>query len=231
MSPRIVRAPAGAPPVRDAIDEAVRVLGRGGLVVLPTETVYGLAADPRDPEAMARLGAAKGRDAGKPVALLIAGLEHIESEGGRLAGCARRLAERLWPGPLTLVIDTPRGPTGFRWPDHPFPQAVVRAFGRPVAATSANRSGGPDALTAGAAVAALGDAVDLVVDGGPVPGGVPSTVVRVTGAGIEILREGAIPAAHIRGLASPHSTSRVPVRVMPPGAAGIRESRGEPRMM
>ena len=201
MSPRIVRAPAGAPPDRNAMDEAVRALARGGLVVLPTETVYGLAADPRNPEAMARLGAAKGRDAGKPVALLIAGPRHIESEGGRLDGCARRLAERLWPGPLTLVIDTPRGPTGFRWPDHPFPQAVIRAFGRPIAATSANRSGEPDALTADAAVAALGAAVDLVVDGGPVPGAVASTVVRVTAAGIEILREGAIPAERIRAVA------------------------------
>lgn len=188
-------------PAEAVVVAAVDALAAGRLVILPTETVYGLAADPLNPAAMARLFAAKTRDAGKPVAWLVAGPEHLAAARASISSAAAHLARRWWPGPLTLVLDTPKGPQGFRWPDHPVPVAVIRRLGRPIAATSANVSGEPDARTADEAVQALGGSVDLVLDGGPVPGGTASTVVRVSGAKVEVLREGAIPAAQIMAVA------------------------------
>lgn len=185
-----------------AIGEAVRVLAAGGLAVLPTETVYGLAADPRSAPAMDRLYAAKGRPAGKPVALLVDGAGALAEAGAGVPPAARALLGRYWPGPLTLVLDTPGGPVGFRCPDHPVALALLRLFGRPLAASSANRSGRPDPLTAADAAAELGTSVDLFLDGGRVPGGVPSTVVRVTsGNEWRILRRGAIAAPDVERIA------------------------------
>ncbi len=179
------------------IDEAVRVLRAGGLVILPTETVYGVAAMPPVPGAENRLYEAKGRDSGKPVARLARGIEDVEAAGGRLNAAARRLANRFWPGPLTLVLPQNGGTCGYRVPDHPVPLALLDACGCVLAVTSANLSGQKDAVTAAEALAALGDHADLVLDAGPARGQNPSTVVDVTGEEPRILREGAIPGAEI----------------------------------
>jgi tRNA threonylcarbamoyl adenosine modification protein (Sua5/YciO/YrdC/YwlC family) len=197
MSPRVLRVDPRRPD-EAAIREAAAALAEGRLVVIPTETVYGLCADPRNEAAMTALCVAKRRPEEKKCACLVGGLDHLLAAGAVVDPVVHRLAERFWPGPLTLVLDTPAGPAGFRWPDHEVALAVVRAFGRPVAATSANRSGEPPARTAAEAVAALGDAVALVLDGGPVSGGVPSTVMKVHRGVITVLREGALSGARVR---------------------------------
>jgi L-threonylcarbamoyladenylate synthase len=176
---------------------AVAALRQGALVIVPTETVYGLAADARNPAAREKLFEAKGRPPDKPVALLAAGVSELERHVAKLAPAARRLAEKFWPGPLTLVLDSPAGWLGFRVPDHPVMLALLRAWGGVLAVTSANRSGAPPATTAGAALAALAPFVALALDAGPSGGGVPSTVVKVDGERVEILREGAIPAEQL----------------------------------
>lgn len=173
---------------------------------MPTETVYGVAVDPAAPGALARLYAAKGRDAGKPVALLAADLDSLRARGVTLNPLALRLARRFWPGPLTLVVDTPRGPTGYRVPDHPVTRAVLVAAGTTLAASSANRSGEPPALTAEAALAALGEHVALVLDAGRADGGVPSTVVRIRGARLDFIREGTVPRETIERAAAGGAT-------------------------
>lgn len=191
MPPRVLRVDPLRPD-EASVQAAADSLAAGRLVILPTETVYGLCADPRHADAMLALYAAKGREEGKKCACLVGGPGHLACAGAVLCPTTRALAKRFWPGPLTLVLDTPGGPEGFRWPDHAVALAVLRAFGRPILATSANRSGDAPALTAAEAVAALGDAVDVVLDSGPVPGGVPSTVARIHEDRIEILRAGAI---------------------------------------
>lgn len=175
-----------------ALEQAVAVLKRGGLVVLPTETVYGLAADPRLDDARQRLYEAKGRVKDKPVAFFAADLAQIEQQGARVSERARRLARRFMPGPLTLVLPAGSGYEGFRIPDYPVALELVRRLGHVLAVTSANVSGAPPAQTAEEACRALGARVDLALDAGPSPGGVPSTVARVVDDQVEILRPGAI---------------------------------------
>jgi L-threonylcarbamoyladenylate synthase len=197
--------PASEP---QAIEEAVAVLERGGVVAIPTETVYGVAVLPRQ-EALQRLLAVKRRSADKGIALLIDSVDQARPLA-EMPSAAERLAGRFWPGPLTLVLPVAPGielppaltggrPTvGFRLPDHDVPRRLARRLG-PIAASSANVSGQPDATTARAVLDALGNELDLVLDGGPVRAGIPSTVVALDAAGGEpvILREGAIPASEI----------------------------------
>jgi L-threonylcarbamoyladenylate synthase len=178
---------------------AVEALRRGRLVLLPTETVYGLAADPGQPAAMDRLYAAKRRPADKAVTLMVAEWPAIRAFDVAWSPAAETLARTFWPGPLTLVLPSGSGRLGFRVPDHPVALALLRQFGKPLAVTSANLSGQPPAATAAEALAALGDEVAVALDAGRAPGGVPSTVVRLEGATAEILRPGAIPAAQIQG--------------------------------
>lgn len=184
-------------PEPEALAAAKATLAGGGLVIVPTETVYGVACDPSVHGAMEKLRAAKGRDAGKPVALLIA--EAAQAERAALDPSAgfRALAARWWPGPLTIVLDTPEGATGFRVPDHPVALALARLYGRPLALTSANPSGGPDPRTAREAIAGIPSA-EWVLDAGPASAdALPSTVVRLADGRIECLREGAIPFAEV----------------------------------
>ena len=181
-----------------AIADALAALRRGALVIVPTETVYGLAADDRNPAAMEALFVAKGRPQDKPIALLAAGVAELERHGAQLPPAARRLAEKFWPGPLTLVLASPAGWLGFRIPDHPVMLALLRAWGGVLAVTSANRSGEPPATTAAAALAVLDPFVSLALDAGPAVGGVPSTVVKVDGDRVEVLRTGAIAAEEIK---------------------------------
>ena len=173
--------------------EAIRVLRANGLVALPTDTVYGLAALPA---AVERLFEAKQRPGEKRIVLLVDGLDQA-ADLARPTPAAVALAA-LWPGGLTLVLPGRDGSTiAFRVPDHPTPRALARALG-PMPTTSANRSGEPEARSAGEVLAALGDAIDLVLDGGPSPVGRPSTVVDCTGRRISILREGAVAASEIQ---------------------------------
>jgi len=179
------------------IAKAVCALREGELVVIPTETVYGVAAMPSAADAMDRLFEAKGRDGGKPVARFARNLADIEAAGARVNSAARRLAERFWPGPVTLVLPQDGGTCGYRIPDHPVPLALLEACGCVLAVTSANRSGEKDALTAEEALAALGDRVKMVLDSGPSRGQVPSTVIDVTSSKPIILREGAVSQAAV----------------------------------
>lgn len=193
--------PAEAPDTA-ALDEAARVLRAGGLVAFPTETVYGLGANVRDPEALARLFAAKARPADNPLIVHAADPGAAWTVVARVTPLATRLAARFWPGPLTLVLvasaDVPAAVTAglstvaVRVPDHPVARALLQTSGLAVAAPSANRSGRPSPTTAEHVVADLGSAVDVVLDGGPCAVGVESTVVDARGEVPVVLREGAI---------------------------------------
>ena len=169
--------------------KAADVLNRGGVAVIPTDTVYGLAARPDFPAAVERLYTIKGREAKKPIALLASDMAAVERFGYPLVGKARELAERHWPGALTLVI----GAEGFRVPDHARTRRLIAACGGVLRVTSANLSGRRPATDAPQALADVGLSADCVVDDGVSPGGVPSTVVRVRDDGsLEVLRPGAV---------------------------------------
>jgi L-threonylcarbamoyladenylate synthase len=185
-----------------AIALATSVLRQGGLVVFPTDTVYGVGAAVDRPEAVARIYLVKGRPLDRPIPVLISSLDQIERLVTRVDERVRRLAEAFWPGALTIVLpaqdwlpeeivrDT--GAVGLRMPDHPVALAVIEASGGALATTSANRSGEKEACTAEEALEALGDRVELIIDGGRSPGGVPSTVVAVADDSLRILRVGAL---------------------------------------
>ncbi len=187
--------------------EAVDLLRAGGIVAVPTDTVYGIAADMALPDAIERLFAAKQRPPEKAVAVLLADVDQAW-ELGVPSPAARVLGERFWPGGLTLVLRVQPGvvlprvlagghPTiGVRVPDHDAPRALARALG-PLPTTSANVSGLPDLRDALEIADRLGDALALVLDGGPISGGPASTVVDCTLEWPSILREGAIPAGAI----------------------------------
>ena len=183
------------------IEEAARLTAAGELVVVPTETVYGVAARAEDAGAMESLYRLKGRDRGKRISFLASGAEVVR---GRVKWCeaAERLSEAFWPGPLTMVLENGAGGwDGFRVPDHPVALAWLRLLDFAPAVTSANLSGQAAATTAAAAARALGDGVALVLDGGASPGGTASTVVRVRGdGGIEVLREGPISEGELRAV-------------------------------
>jgi L-threonylcarbamoyladenylate synthase len=174
------------------IDQVAAALARGELAVIPTETVYGLAADPKAPGAVEKMYGAKERPENKPVAFLAADLEQVRARGAVIEPAAVRLMHRFWPGPMTLALNTPAGFVGFRVPDYPVTLSLLWKIGSVLAVTSANRSGNEPALTAAEAAAALGKWVSLILDAGTSPGGVPSTVVKVDGEKVEVLREGAI---------------------------------------
>ena len=179
-------------PDPQGVDLAVSHLHSGDLVIVPTETVYGVAADPTAEGAVEKIYQAKLRARGKAIAYLIGNEETARKDGARLSPCAQRLADRYWPGPLTMVLPVADGERGYRVPDHGVTLALLIAFGRPLAVTSANLSGSPPARTADEAEATLGDKVACILDSGPSPGGVHSSVVRVTGIRTEVIREGAI---------------------------------------
>jgi len=189
--------------------QTVDVLRGGGVVLLPTDTVYGIAVRAEAPGATGRLFALKDRAEGQPVAVLVAdvaqALELVEAP----EPAVRRLMGEQWPGPLTLVmrrsgtaapLELGGDPStvGVRCPDHDFVRAVAAEVG-PLATTSANRHGEPTPTTAAEAAASLVGAVDLVVDGGRL-GAIASTVVDLTGAEPVVLREGAVTIDHLRGV-------------------------------
>ncbi|MFI2765029.1 L-threonylcarbamoyladenylate synthase [Streptomyces echinatus] len=184
------------------IEKAAQVLRAGGLVALPTETVYGLGANAEDPAAVARIFQVKGRPPSHPLIVHIAAAEQLDDWVEEVPASARLLAERFWPGPLTLVLRrghrVPLEATGglqtvaVRVPDHPVALSLLSAFGGGVTAPSANRFGAVSPTTAEHVRAELGDTVDFVLDGGSCQVGVESTIVDVTGEMPSILRPGGV---------------------------------------
>lgn len=189
-------------PTPGTLAAAARLLRAGGVAVIPTDTVYGIAAHPDCPGAVARICTIKGRPTGKPIALLAADAAAASAFGAAFPAAARRLADAFWPGALTLVL--PCGDTyeGFRVPDHDATRALLAACGGALRVTSANLSGAMPALSAVEALRDVGLEADLVIDGGVSRGGVASTVVKVGPDGaLTVLREGAIPPADIQRVA------------------------------
>ncbi|HEY3380380.1 MAG TPA: L-threonylcarbamoyladenylate synthase [Vicinamibacterales bacterium] len=181
---------------------AADVVRREGLVAFPTDTLYGLAADPWSEAAVARLFAVKGRDATRALPVIAADAEQIERCIAGLPRAARRLAARFWPGPLTLVIDASPGlaaavygearTVAVRVPDHAVARGLAAAVGRPITSTSANRSGDEPAASPDDVAVALGADVDGLLDAGPTPGGLPSTIVDARTDTPRLVRSGAI---------------------------------------
>jgi L-threonylcarbamoyladenylate synthase len=190
--------------------EAVEVLRAGGIVGLPTDTVYGIAVALTTPGGIERLYEAKQRPLDKGIVLLLDDATQA-ARTGLLTPAAAALAAAAWPGGLTIIVpqrpDVPWPPAltggaatiGLRIPDHDAPRTLARSLG-PLPTTSANISGLPEAADATAILDQLGDAIDLVLDGGPARGGPPSTVVDCTGADPLIVRDGAMPVAEIAGI-------------------------------
>lgn len=198
-----------------AIAEAARVLRGGGLVALPTETVYGLAAHALDARAVERIFAAKGRPPTNPLIVHVAEVAEARALSSSWPALADRLAERFWPGPLTIVVPrapsipdvvTATGPTvALRIPSHPVALAILREARVPIAAPSANRSNAISPTTAQHVLDGLGDRVDLIVDAGATPGGIESTVVQLEPPAL--LRPGLITLAELEAVLGPIARS------------------------
>jgi L-threonylcarbamoyladenylate synthase len=188
------------------VDAAVITLRRGELAVLPTDTVYGVAADAFSPSAVQRLLTAKGRGRDMPVPVLVGSWRTLDGLAEVVTPTARELVEAFWPGPLTLVVRAApslawdlgetRGTVALRMPLHPVALAVLEQTG-PLAVSSANRSGLPPATDAAEAARQLGTAVATYLDGGSCPGPVPSTILDLTGDVPRLLREGALPVERL----------------------------------
>ena len=196
------RYPVGDPDAREAaVEAATLAVRRGNLIVLPTDTVYGLAADAFDPAAVRKLLAAKGRGREMPPPVLVSSVTTLDALAVGVPQWARALVEEFWPGPLTLVctqqaslqwdLGDTRGTVAVRMPDHSIALEILERTG-PLAVSSANLTGRPPATDADQAEEMLGDKVTAIVDDGPTPGETPSTIVDVTGEQGRILRPGAV---------------------------------------
>lgn len=192
-------------PDPDVVRQAAEILRGGGLVACPTETVYGLMADAHNSEAVRRVFSAKGRPTGQPLPVQIARAEDIDGLCRDMPPAARTLIAAFFPGPLTLVLPRALGisdiitggadTVGVRMPDYPVTLAVLRALGGPAVCPSANTTGRRASVTAADVLADLDGQIDLILDGGPAPGGVASTVLDVTVSPARILREGVVSRA------------------------------------
>lgn len=191
------------PPTADGIARAAAILRAGGLVAFPTDTVYGVAVARSRADRLEALFAVKRRPPERRIPVLVASFEQAEEAGVVADDRARRLAARWWPGPLTMVLPTHAGETvAFRVPDHQVARDLIAAAG-PLLATSANLSDEPDTLGADEVLIAFAtqqDELDAVVDGGPVPGGVASTVVDLSVTPARLLRVGPIGASDLTEL-------------------------------
>lgn len=196
-------------PEPDRVRYVVSCLRAGKVVGMPTDTFYGLAVDPVNLRAVERIYEIKSRQKHKPLSLLIANVRQAYELSRDLGTNLDRLAERFWPGPLTLIVKASSrlplrstaktGNVALRVPDAAIPRAVVEAFGLPITATSANLAGTPECVTAAGVRLQLGDRIPLIVDGGPTGRSVPTTIVDLSeGEGVwRVLREGAIPTYEI----------------------------------
>ena len=204
MLSEVLRLPAGE------IQRAVATLKAGGLVAFPTETVYGLGADASNPHAVLRIFAAKGRPADHPLIVHLTSVEALPRWARQVAPPAYTLAERFWPGPLTLILKRAAGvidevtggqdTVGLRVPSHPMAQALLQAFGGGIAAPSANRFGRISPTTAQHVRDELGVRVDLILDGGPCDVGIESTIVDLSSGAPVLLRPGRISPEEIETL-------------------------------
>lgn len=221
---------------REELEHAAAVLRGGGLVAFPTETVYGLGADASNPEALKKIYAAKGRPRNHPLIVHLASETQVAAWVEAMPEAARRLAQRFWPGPLTLILK--RAPhvnalvTGgqdtiaLRVPSHPVAQGLLAAFGGGIAAPSANRYGRVSATTAEHVREEFGAAVECVLDGGPSEVGIESTIVDVSGARPALLRPGSITA---RALEDALGVRLVPASAESPRAPGTLAKHYAPR--
>lgn len=186
----------------DDMTAAVAALRRGGVVAFPTETFYGLAADPRSPAAIRRIFSLKQRPADQPLPLIAADAEQVAEHVGALTPLGARLASRGWPGALTLIIPaSPRlcgdvhlstGKVAVRVPADEIARRLARQAGHPITSTSANISGEAPPSTPEDVVRVFGDRVDVLIDAGPTPGGLPSTIVDATGDSPVLVRAGVV---------------------------------------
>jgi L-threonylcarbamoyladenylate synthase len=196
-----------------AIQQAADVLRRGGLVAFPTETVYGLGTNALDAAAVAGIFEAKGRPSTNPIIVHVANSSQVPQVATVWPAIAAKLAERFWPGPLTLVLPkhakvpeivTASGPTvAIRVPAHPVARAVLEAVTLPIAAPSANRSSEISPTTAEHVRKALDGRIDMILDGGPCPGGLESTVLDVTSDPPRLLRPGLVTPEQIESVIGP----------------------------
>ena len=218
MSPVVSeRYPTGTDEEREAaVEAAALAVQQGELIVLPTDTVYGVGADAFDPVAVRGLLAAKGRGRNMPPPVLVSSATTLDALAVRVPGYARALVEEFWPGPLTLVchqqsslqwdLGDTRGTVAVRMPDDEVALAILERTG-PLAVSSANKTGMPAATDADQAIEMLGDDVAVVVDGGPIgdggPGGEASTIVDVTGSQGRVLRQGALSLEQLNAVLEP----------------------------
>lgn len=218
------------------LDEALAALRRGEAIGLPTETVYGLAADASRPEAVRRIFALKGRPADHPLIVHVAGAEALDAWACDVPPAARALAAACWPGPLTLVLrkraEVPAEVTGgqdtvgLRCPDHPVALALLQAFGGGLAAPSANRFGHVSPTTAAHVRAEFGEAVPVVLDGGECRVGIESTILDLSGATPRILRPGMLERPAIEAVIGPVEAGAAGDS---PRASGTLEAHYAPR--
>ena len=190
-----------------AIKRAVGILRQGGIVAFPTETYYGLAVDPLNPEALRRLFAVKKRTTQKPILTVVNGREQLTPIVRDIPPLFRSLMDRFWPGPLTLIfkgsqnlpplLTANTGTIGIRWSSHQVACRLAANFGGAVTATSANLSGGKPAVTAADSYLYFGAEIDLVIDGGTTPGGRGSTLIGIEQGRLQLLRNGVIPFADV----------------------------------
>ena len=195
-------------PTLQNINQAADIIKNGGLIAYPTETVYGLGADPYNSEAIQKIFTAKGRAEDKGIILLIRGADDLSRLVRAVSLTAQILIETFWPGPLTLVFranrDLPpallggRDTVALRHSSSPIATQLLSALGGPLTSTSANRSTEPPARSACEVENALGDHLDLILDGGPSASAIPSTLVDVSSDRAILLREGAIPVQKLR---------------------------------
>jgi L-threonylcarbamoyladenylate synthase len=194
--------------IQEQVEKGVAILKKGGVVAFPTDTVYGLGASIDIDSAVERVYRIKERPRNMPLPLLLADLSQLEEVAISIPASARLLADRFWPGPLTLVllksaaisdIVSSDKTIAVRIPDHPIPTSLARGIGTAIIGTSANLSGQPSTLTAAEARSQLGASVDLIIEG-DCPGGMESTVVDLSGETPVILREGAISIEALRQL-------------------------------
>ena len=189
------------------LEKAFAALDKDGVVIFPTDTLYGLGADVFSLPALQRIFAIKGRRSELALPVLVAGLDQVDAVALPMNAQAQQLAERFWPGPLTLVmrrsLDLPDLVTGgadtvaVRMPAHRIPLALARRLGRPITGTSANLSGSPDLLDLDSIESQLGNLVDYIIRSGPAPEGTGSTVIDITSDEPRLLREGAISLEEI----------------------------------
>ena len=187
----------------DDLVQAVSALGLGGVVAFPTETFYGLAVDPRSATAVKRVFEVKRRAPDQPLPLIASGVDQIIDHVGTMTPLAARLASRGWPGPLTLIIPASSllcddvhlstGKVAVRVPADAVARALARSAGHAITSTSANISGHPPASTPERVVASFGSGIDVLIDSGRTPAGLPSTIIDATGGVPVLVRAGAIP--------------------------------------